>query len=173
MSLLAELSQKLSAAEAETQALFLARQRTSAQIRSVEEEIATLAQKLLDLRKLKEEQDAEQRALAASVKEMRVCVETLGGWKARILPNEEVLLTVHNSGELDAPVETKARYKAFFKGVSFAGFLDPTTGDVFKSPSALCCARLERHGPKKTNQWQGPAHVLVQREGVWIPLNKL
>ncbi len=164
-SFFTELKDKLATAERATDALLEARQELITSLLSVEDQIATLTKKQLLL--------TEEKQLQGSIKEMRLCVRTLGGWKTRVVAGEPVILTVHNSGELDGPAAYKPRYNIVFRDGVFEGFQDPTTDEIFTSPSGLCCARLSRSGPKKTNQWQGPAHCLVLRKGNWTPLNKL
>jgi hypothetical protein len=39
---------------------------------------------------------------------------------------------------------------------------------LYTSATALCKARFNRDG--KTNEWAGPRHVYVRRNGVWISL---
>jgi hypothetical protein len=165
-SLYTELKAKLASAEKKEAELLQSNVK-------VEEEMRVLTERLASLKQQKEFLSIEHTDLSRSMKDMRHCLQSLGSWKNRVVAGEPVLLTVHNSGELDGHVESKPRYKIVFRNGVFEGFQDPTTNEIFTSPSGLCCAKLSRSGPKKTNQWQGPAHCLVLRKGNWTPLNKL
>jgi hypothetical protein len=94
-------------------------------------------------------------------------------WTTKITADEEILLTVHQNGKVDEDEMRGPRYKVCFTGGVFTSFFDPSTNTNYKTPTALCCAKLERHGQKKTNQWRGPRHVLVLRDGAWVSLDKL
>lgn len=44
------------------------------------------------------------------------------------------------------------------------------TGDVnYDSPTGLCTAIFRRNGT--TNNWDGPSHIFVKRDGVWVTLS--
>jgi hypothetical protein len=91
-----------------------------------------------------------------------------------LYPDEPVILTVHNSG-VPSKEETLSGAVYYVRLVNneFRGFFDPYSNHIYATPSALCCAKLERHGAKQTNQWQGPRHVLAMRDGQWIPIADL
>ena len=94
-------------------------------------------------------------------------------WATKIQNGEELLLTVHQSGVVDAEELKGPRYQVVLSAGAFQGFLDPVSKIVYTTPSALCCAKLERKGSKKTNGWRGPRHCLVLRNGLWVPIGTL
>ena len=47
-------------------------------------------------------------------------------------------------------------------------FVHGTTGTEYKSASAFCKAVFVRKG--KTNEWAGPKHIFVMRDGNWVSL---
>ena len=48
-------------------------------------------------------------------------------------------------------------------------FVHGTTSAEYKSASAFCKALFNRDG--KTNEWAGPRHLFVMRDGNWVSLN--
>ncbi len=94
-------------------------------------------------------------------------------WSSKILADEPVLLTVHESGVASELETNGCLYLVHCVDGVFKGFYDPSDETVYRSASALCKAKLQRHGPKNTNQWRGPRHCLVLRNGVWKPLDKI
>lgn len=93
-------------------------------------------------------------------------------WSHKVVADEEVLLTVHQNGKPDADELRGGRYRVHFSDGAFHSFRDEQ-GNQYKTPTALCCAKLERHGAKGTNQWRGPRHVLVKRGENWVPIGSL
>lgn len=91
----------------------------------------------------------------------------------RLVADEPVLLTVHQSGHPDEQELQGHQYQVRIVGGFFRGFTDPADNSTYKSPSALCCAKLQRHGSKNTNQWRGPRHCLVLRNGTWTSLDRI
>lgn len=96
---------------------------------------------------------------------------TIKTWKNRLLPNEDILLTVNQQGILQPDELSGARYQVVFTGATFSGFMDRQNQQLFKTPTALCKARLHRAGA--TNEWRGPTHCLVKRGDRWMPLSQL
>lgn len=92
-------------------------------------------------------------------------------WKTQVLDGEPMILTIHQNGVPDAAELTGPRYKIIFRGNSFHGFLDFADNRIYSTPSQLCCAKFTRVGA--TNQWRGPMHCLVFRNGSWVPLGSL
>jgi hypothetical protein len=77
MALLAQLTDKLLAAEAANKELCLARRNTNVQLLDVEGEMAALKLRLDELSRIKAQQEAEQKELLQSIQEMRICVDAL------------------------------------------------------------------------------------------------
>ncbi len=50
-------------------------------------------------------------------------------------------------------------------------FHDPSTGDYYKSPTSLCKAKMKHDG--QTNEWAGPRHCMVLRNGSWVSIKSL
>lgn len=90
-------------------------------------------------------------------------------WSNNLIPDEDVILTVHQNGKPDSDELQGTRYRVRFSEGSFRSFQDEQ-GNEYKTPSALCRAKLQRHGIKQTNQWRGPRHVLVRRGPTWAPI---
>lgn len=94
-------------------------------------------------------------------------------WEARLQHGEEVVLATNKLKGPDGVELDRPRYPIQKEGDVLKGILDPTTRTLYLSPSALCCAKLERHGAKNTQQWQGPSHCFIKREDRWVPLDKV
>jgi hypothetical protein len=96
-------------------------------------------------------------------------------WRAHVNSGEELILTRHQKGLItDEDAHKCARYHIESAADGGFRFTDRATGDVFDSPSGLCRGRLPpRQGKKGTNDWNGPMHCLVMRNGSWTPLAKL
>lgn len=77
MALLAQLTEQLSGAESKNDALCRERHYNNMELRSLEEQIATMNKNLQELLQKKERIDTEQKATLASIKEMRVCIAAL------------------------------------------------------------------------------------------------
>ncbi len=84
---------------------------------------------------------------------------------------EPVLLTYHQSGKATAE-ELLGKQFLIIKKEDKVTIKDPESGAIYSSPTGVCKANLKHHGGV-TNEWQGPAHVLVKREGYWISLKNL
>lgn len=94
-------------------------------------------------------------------------------WATKIQDGEELLLTVHQNGVIDETELTGQKYRVVFRKGLFEGFQDPVSQSIYTTPSALCRAKLERKGAKKTNEWRGPRHCLVLRDSRWVPIGNL
>jgi hypothetical protein len=92
-------------------------------------------------------------------------------WKQKVSHDEDVLLTIHQNGVPDSVELAGPRFKIRMDNGVFKGFAILANGTTFRSASALCRGVFDRNG--KTNEWRGPMHCLVQRNGTWIPLAKL
>ena len=91
-------------------------------------------------------------------------------WSQHVIADESVILTIHQNGVPDASELNGHRYQIRFVDGVFKGFFDPQDGTLYRTASALCCAKLRREGAKKTNEWRGPRHCLVYRNGSWVPV---
>lgn len=98
---------------------------------------------------------------------------TSSRWIQHLISGESVLLTVHASGKPDASELNGPQHTVVFTNGAFEGFRDSQTETLYSSPSGLCRAKLQRNGPLNTNQWQGPRHVLVSRNGNWVAIADL
>ena len=85
--------------------------------------------------------------------------------------NEVCMLTTSQNGIPSEQELTGTRYIILFENDKFSGFYNPTTQTLYKNPSAFCKGLLQRHG--HTNEWRGPRHVLILRDGRWISLDTL
>ncbi len=92
-------------------------------------------------------------------------------WKQKVFHDEDVLLTTHQNSIPDAGELAGPRFKIRTENGVFKEFFILANGATFRNPSALCKAVFQREG--KTNEWRGPIHCLVQRNGTWVPLAKL
>lgn len=90
-------------------------------------------------------------------------------WTNVVVADEEAILTIHQNGKPDTDELGGSRYRIHFSAGRFHSFRDQQ-GNQYKTPTALCCAKLQRHGIKQTNQWRGPRHVLVRRGESWVPI---
>ncbi len=77
MSLFAEISQKLAAAEQARQELCRARHEANVRISTAAAEVSALVEEIAALRKKKEETDAEREELMASIQQMKICLAAL------------------------------------------------------------------------------------------------
>lgn len=80
---------------------------------------------------------------------------------------DKVLLTRKHSGKPTAEELAGKQYEVI-KTHHELLFIDPESKEVFSSPSGLCVAKLQREG--ETNQWQGPAHMLLKVGATWTTL---
>ena len=92
-------------------------------------------------------------------------------WKMKVVDGEDVILTIHQNGVPDATELNGHRYKVVMRNGAFSGFLDSADGSMYKNPSILCRTKFHREGV--TNEWRGPRHCLVHRNGSWIPIGNL
>ncbi len=91
-----------------------------------------------------------------------------------LVPNEQLILTVSQKGEpSEEEIRAGQRYLVRFNNSVFAAFEDPSTSTSYSTPTALCKAKLQRNGPLATNEWRGPRHCLVYRNGTWTPIGNL
>lgn len=90
----------------------------------------------------------------------------------RVLRDGEfALVTTNQNGIIHKHELGAQQYKVIFENGSFAGFYDPYTHTLYTSPSALCKSALKRNG--ETNEWNGPKHVQLYRDGQWVSLRSL
>ncbi len=116
---------------------------------------------------MKEQREIQEKMKAAPPK----AKSPRDAWKQKVFHDEDVLLTTHQNSVPDAAELAGPRFKIRTENGVFKEFFILANGATFRNPSALCKALFQREG--KTNEWRGPIHCLVQRNGTWVPLAKL
>ena len=92
---------------------------------------------------------------------------TLTRYGAFFNDGDKIILTRKHKGKA-TPEELLGKQYTVIKTHQELLFQDPESKEVYSSPSGLCCAKLSRVG--ETNQWQGPAHVLLKVGTTWTSL---
>ena len=87
-----------------------------------------------------------------------------------LIHNEPVLITRNPKGTpSDDEINNKYSAVAWVPHGIYQGFVNTQTNILSPNPSKLVQSILpSRNG--KTNQWDGPSHVLVKRNGCWISI---
>jgi hypothetical protein len=90
-------------------------------------------------------------------------------WETRLQENERILLAYNERrGPMGPELEAACYFVRKDEQGRVKGFLDRQSNILYASPSALCKAKMHRDG--ETNDWDGPSHCFVQRNGVWVNL---
>jgi len=110
-------------------------------------------------------------AIMALIINHRVGKITQHAYTELLNANEVCILTTSQNGIPSEQELIGTRYIILFENDKFSGFYNPTTQTLYKNPSAFCKGLLQRHG--HTNEWRGPRHVLILRDGRWISLDTL
>jgi hypothetical protein len=90
-------------------------------------------------------------------------------WETRLQENERILLAYNERrGPMGPELDAGSYFVRKDEQGRVKGFLDRESSILYASPSALCKAKMHRDGG--TNDWDGPSHCFVQREGRWVNL---
>lgn len=110
-------------------------------------------------------------AIMALIINHRVGKITQHAYTELLNANEVCILTTSQNGIPSEQELIGTRYIILFENDKFSGFYNPTTQTLYKNPSVFCKGLLQRHG--HTNEWRGPRHVLILRDGRWTSLDTL
>ena len=63
------------------------------------------------------------------------------------------------------------QFQIMREGDGRVGYFDPLNQNYYLTPTALVRDKFQRNG--RTNNWNGPNHVYVSRQCVWVKIKEL